>query len=227
MEIWTAKFRELECFVRKNNKFPPSSLNDIGVWAYHKKKRYLSGHLEPEKRTLLESLPGWEKWVSNSSNNNKWEKMYSLVAAYVDKYDMLPTIKYHSSKDGTLRGKMRCWVYNNQDIKDKYIDAIYSHDQKKANELLYKYEKLIKIKKWYFTSQSKIVDYDIRFCILTNLSNLKADDDIRKILNKDELEWYDKQLIAIRANVATHNEIQAIQSLQDMIKHVIRSNNKN
>jgi hypothetical protein len=199
MELWLAKFNELEYFIRKNKMYPPvlvsNKKGDIGVWAYHKKKRYLSGHLEPEKRALLETLPNWIEWVTTSSNADKWETMYSYVDDYVKKHGVLPIVDYKKQKmDCTFRCKLRSWVYNNQSIKNKYIDAIYNHDQKKAKELLYKYNKLTKIDGWYFSSS----EYFPYF----KLTDLNSRDQIREVLDDHEFELYTKLVISAKAGIA-------------------------
>jgi hypothetical protein len=127
---WLENFYKLECFIRKNQRYP-SSNNGVdekllNLWVKRQKsvnKGIIRGNLSQERIKLLESLPNWE-WNLDIRWENTFNDLRIFILSNNGKYPT-PYLK--------IEKKLYIWINNQKQAR---------HKKKLNNERIEKLESL-------------------------------------------------------------------------------------
>ena len=83
-------FKLLEEYCKKNNKLPPRSIPDIGVWLYNQKIAYNNKMTEERKKKMI-SIPQFLEWTKEDKKEFRpFDESFKLLEEYSKKNNKLP-----------------------------------------------------------------------------------------------------------------------------------------
>lgn len=87
---WMQKYKLLEMYIKKYNKYPISKEIYIGVnlgnWCCFQKHVHKEGNLADELKEKLEALPNWIWWERKRKKLTNWVECYSMVQIYINEH---------------------------------------------------------------------------------------------------------------------------------------------
>ena len=88
VDRWNDRYKELQEFVNRNNRFPTQNEGTIGRWLYDQKLLLKNDKLKLERKELLDSLGDWSVILTHE---DKWNIHYKELQEFVYINNRFPT----------------------------------------------------------------------------------------------------------------------------------------
>lgn len=103
---WRRAFKKLQTYVRREGHYSPPvdfvTQNGfrLGAWVAAQRTLFKKGLLAPERKKLLESIPGWQWKMKNLSWQKKWLDKLSGLKAYIRRRGNGNVPRHYTAQNG-------------------------------------------------------------------------------------------------------------------------------